>query len=1162
MAVLGNLSNVSMRLFFDSNEHGSYTPLVINNASIDLPEELIEDDNATWWPIKFETPTSDYPAEIVEDFIYVNVSASEEGRGDGNVSVFIDFDNSLVSWYRMDDVDGAGNPIDYMNRNNGTKYNLANYTPDGAMGAGFVFGGSGDYIDIGQIELVHDKSFSISAWVLFYPSDSPAPMILAKTSESTSYKGFGLYVTQDGKVTSTIHEGHSPVKRIGAECNNTIEQGVWKHLTVSYDGSNSYLGFNIYIDGQNQDTTNMDEGVVSDSSVSSDVFIGGRAWNGITNHWNGTIDDVMIFNRSLSEEEVLGLYANSSLKYLSVNFTDLVDGIHVFKAYSQDTDGNVNSTEIKAVETGNLILGHVIDRGDFMHLELEDRGIALYMPFDELEDSDVLIIDNLNESCVFTGEWANSTSQTNHYASNYQHDMTQDPNPTKWATYTPNITEPGEYDVYEWHVSYSTYATAVPIIINHADGTYQTTINQRLNSGKWNYLGTFNFSEGTTGNLIINASASGITIADAIMFARGVSSAVIRDYSTNNNSGTLTNSNYTSDGYIGGAIEFNGSGYMDISGIATVGNTHTIAAWIKTPAHTSSNWRSIIDSSAGRVILGTYQGTIQNYDTSWKDSGLTWKDDGWSFVAMVKNGTDLLFFVDGNTSQTSALERNIGGTTTIGSRYSKDAAFWEGKIDEVTIFDRALTIDELSDIYNNTYPKFYGYGSLVFQFREFDQDGGLNRVNITIDSFELNGTAINKGRLWHAEIGNDTGYVELGDGLISYLHLDEYPTSIIVDNTDDGCVFTGTWVVSTWQSGFYGANYRHDDGAGSNPSKIATYTPNISEPGEYEVFERHPANSAYAGAVPIKINHADGTYETTISQKINGGKWNYIGTFNFSEGTSGNLIINASATGNTIADAVRFAKVFRDSTGNGLHGRNVVNVTQTQGRFNNSLAFSGDDYIDIGTDIGIINKSGAFSAWFKTESSGSSIYIMTHRTGTSNNRVYMLKRDNNLFSCGFGDSWGAVSSGITVNDNRWHHGVVTWNLSGAYCYLDGVSVGEYSYTLPVETDGFVNIGTYNYGSEGYWVGEIDEVMIFNRTLLAEEVYSLYISGSTNFKYNGVGLRWSESSSGIFDIIGDTFKFEIDGVANYVLPEIYFYSNAFSSYSPVLIDGINISYWSE
>jgi len=78
------------------------------------------------------------------------------------------------------------------------------------------------------------------------------------------------------------------------------------------------------------------------------VSIGSTYWaNG--GYWNGSIDDLMIFNRSLSAAEILALYANTSTKYLSNNFTGLALGNHTFRAYAQDTAGNVNWTEKRIV---------------------------------------------------------------------------------------------------------------------------------------------------------------------------------------------------------------------------------------------------------------------------------------------------------------------------------------------------------------------------------------------------------------------------------------------------------------------------------------------------------------------------------------------------------------------------------------------------------------------------------------------------------------------------------------------------------------------------------------------------------------------------------------------------------------------------------------------
>ena len=86
------------------------------------------------------------------------------------------------------------------------------------------------------------------------------------------------------------------------------------------------------------------------------------------------------------------------------------------------------------------------------------------------------------------------------------------------AVFTPTIGVPGDYDVYEWHPSVSGAASSVSYTISHANGQTQQKINQSSNSGKWNYLGRFQFNRGTSGNVKISASgANGAVVADAIM---------------------------------------------------------------------------------------------------------------------------------------------------------------------------------------------------------------------------------------------------------------------------------------------------------------------------------------------------------------------------------------------------------------------------------------------------------------------------------------------------------------------------------------------------------------------------------------------------------------------------------------------------------------------
>ena len=88
------------------------------------------------------------------------------------------------------------------------------------------------------------------------------------------------------------------------------------------------------------------------------------------------------------------------------------------------------------------------------------------------------------------------------------------------AVFAPNIGAAGNYEVYEWHGSLpGSQASNVRYIVKFANGSTTKTVDQRQNYGKWNYLGTFRFAAGKSGNVTIStAGANGAVMADAIKF--------------------------------------------------------------------------------------------------------------------------------------------------------------------------------------------------------------------------------------------------------------------------------------------------------------------------------------------------------------------------------------------------------------------------------------------------------------------------------------------------------------------------------------------------------------------------------------------------------------------------------------------------------------------
>jgi len=133
--------------------------------------------------------------------------------------------------------------------------------------------------------------------------------------------------------------------------------------------------------------------------------------------------------------------------------------------------------------------------------------------------------------------------------------------------------------------------------------------------------------------------------------------------------------------------------------------------------------------------------------------------------------------------------------------------------------------------------------------------------------------------------------------------------NITIDNTDSGFTTTGSW----WQSSYpnpYGTNSL---GSKVNQGSSATWTPTISQAGNYQAYAWWTSGSLRASDARYTISHASGYSTVQANQLQNGGQWNYLGTFFFNAGTSGSVTLsdasNDPQADAVCADAVRFVYV-------------------------------------------------------------------------------------------------------------------------------------------------------------------------------------------------------------------------------------------------------------
>lgn len=307
--------------------------------------------------IEFNPPTPPTGNLNNSQTVRVNVSATDPGLKN-NLSLFLNFNNSLVSWWRMDDLSVFGLPSDYIGQNNFSQaFGQAAQTSRGYFGKGFIFDGAGDSIyssSSGTLNLSLFNSLSISAWV--------KPRNISPSNYQYIYLqgGNNLAIRQDGIVLFYLKGVKNWVTNDGVF---NLFDGNWHLITATYNNSQQRL----FIDGQLVQST-LASGIINGSS---NFYVG--------YNFNGTIDDVIIFKKALSANEIATLYANSPVKYLYNEFVNLTNDIYTVRAYAQDTAGGINSTELREislnVETG-VSSCRTLDRANTIYKLTQDLSGA------------------------------------------------------------------------------------------------------------------------------------------------------------------------------------------------------------------------------------------------------------------------------------------------------------------------------------------------------------------------------------------------------------------------------------------------------------------------------------------------------------------------------------------------------------------------------------------------------------------------------------------------------------------------------------------------------------------------------------------------------------------------------------------------------------------
>jgi hypothetical protein len=632
----------------------------------------------------------------------------------------------------------------------------------GKKGKALSFDGVNESVNAGTASSLQTTgNLSIGAWIKLTSQpalDTNAYQIVAKDKDSGGRAyAFDYYnLTGNRHLRFYINGGAGSNKLEGT---TALATGVWYYVAATYSTGGVIT---LYINGAQE--AQGSGAATSIPSASANVTIGAREYTGFEDYFNGSIDDVRIYNRTLSAAEVASLYAQSSQSLIKNSSLGLV----AHWTFEEGT-GTATADKTGNGNTGTLTNGPTWAGGKF------GKGIS----FDGTDD--YVAVPNLGFSgaarqfsvCMWYNPSTGSTLRTlfsmggdgTNSSANSLEILRDYPSANDLSMYgngqAVRLTANSTPAVNQWtHACFSSDGTTTKIYTNGtqaASTAFSWTINNNtyaigadLAQGgvAYNWYGSIDdvriynraLSAQEVSNLY-NSSGEALGIlnrAHRDTLTSGLvgywsfdgsqmSGNTATDGSGGGNFGTLTSGPTKTIGVLGQGVKFDGSDDYVTMGDAVALNgvqSRTISTWVKFSSDPLTTAQWLVER--GNATNATYW-LWWNGDNSFSlgDNTLvcghriangtgeqianTWTPvaNMWYHVSCVYDGSQLIEYVNGVLlgsagSATGSVtdETSSARTLQLGRRIATGGSNLNGILDDARLYNRALSASEILQLYN------------------------------------------------------------------------------------------------------------------------------------------------------------------------------------------------------------------------------------------------------------------------------------------------------------------------------------------------------------------------------------------------------------------------------------------------------------------------------
>lgn len=206
--------------------------------------------------------------------------------------------NFVGVWHLKDDPDTSTVQESTINNYDGTKGSAANPNEvDGKIAKGQNYDAVTETIQMGDVlDFEYNQSFSVEAWGK-HTATARVDMITSKMMAGAPYTGW-MFWNFNNYIAFDLSSDNDPVLYIRLQGSTAINDNVWRHLSVTYNGNTLASGVELYVNGVVETKTVSQDTLGSNTTLNAvNLAIGNRDTPATNNQgWEGILDEVRVSN--------------------------------------------------------------------------------------------------------------------------------------------------------------------------------------------------------------------------------------------------------------------------------------------------------------------------------------------------------------------------------------------------------------------------------------------------------------------------------------------------------------------------------------------------------------------------------------------------------------------------------------------------------------------------------------------------------------------------------------------------------------------------------------------------------------------------------------------------------------------------------------------------